>query len=202
MRLSATILVPSSFFLAMCELVSRDATAQHEQTSSPSPELAEVADSSIPRRQRARLRARLGRGHQRQAHLVGAEAEQRAGIFDRRRARLARTSRRAAASAGPAAASARVPGALQAGVLEIGAELGRDIGRHRDAAMPAMRHVAERGAHPRPRSAASPCRRPRARGSGAPDWRSRPSRRRCSRAWQAAPIVSTEISTMARPGML
>ena len=41
---------------------------------------------------------------------------------------------------------ARSKSPSQAGILEFGAQLGRDIGRHRNAAMAAMGHVAQRRA--------------------------------------------------------
>ena len=74
-----------------------------------------------------------------------AKAQQRHGIFHRRRAGLAEHG---VVQRHQPVLVVRAPwrSRLQAGVLELGAELRRDIGGHRDAAMPAMGHVAQRRA--------------------------------------------------------
>src|SRR5262245_24653867 len=82
--------------------------------------------------------------HHRQPYSVGAFADQRHCILDRRRARfneqvdmkwrelVLQLQRRREV-------------ALQASRLELGAEARRDVRRHRDTAMPAVSHEAERG---------------------------------------------------------
>ena len=81
--------------------------------------------------------------------LAHAKPSMRQRIFRRRRARSRRTAPRAAASAGPDSSSAFAKSPRKAGSLELGAELRRDVGGDGDAAVPAMRHEAERRARPR-----------------------------------------------------
>ena len=145
-------------------------------------------------------RAGIGQFHQRQSDLRRAMSQQRDAIFDRRRTGFAEHGvmqghQLVMQLAGPVIISP------QAGVLELRAEFGRRIRGHRNAAMAAMRHIAQRGTiltrDQTPALAAG--------------IRSRVGRIRfavasltpmmagCS---DSRAMVSTLISTMARPGIL
>ena len=86
----------------------------------------------------------FGRRHHRQAQQVLAAAEQRHAVFDRRRARFhEQIDMQRGELVLQRERSCKV--AAQASALELGAQPRRHVGRHRDAAVAAVGHEAERG---------------------------------------------------------